>query len=232
MISGERHPSPYTGTWKDAHRCQNALVADSWTEQAKVDAYVERVGTLGPRQVGELELIEALPERVKALLDLGCGDARLAKLVSENHPEIDEIVAVDASEPMLELARQNFVSDPRVSVHLHDLNHSLRPLGTFDAVVTGFAVHHVSDDRKRALLEEVFEILRPGGVFVNLEVVRCATPRLHEEFYRRIGRSEDDPEDVLAPVEPQLHWMRQAGLVDVDCQWRWRGFALLVGRRP
>ena len=68
-------------------------------------------------------------------------------------------------------------------------------------------------------------------MFANLEVVGCATPKLHAEFYRRIGRDGDDPEDVLAHVGPQLEWMRDAGLVEVDCQWRWRGFALLVGTR-
>ena len=56
--------------------------------------------------------------------------------------------------------------------------------------------------------------------------------RFNLEFNRRIGRPGGDPEDVLAPVEPQLEWMRNAGLCQVDCQWRWRGFALLVGQAP
>ncbi len=47
----------------------------------------------------------------------------------------------------------------------------------------------------------------------------------------RIGRPGGDPEDVLATPEDQLDWMRGAGFTDVDCQWRWRGFALLVGQR-
>ena len=75
-------------------------------------------------------------------------------------------------------------------------------------------------------------ILRPRGVFANLEVVQCATPELHEEFNRRIDRPGGDPQDVLAQVEPQLGWMRDAGLLQVDCSWRWRGFALLVGQAP
>lgn len=206
-------------------------MTDSWSEQSKVASYVKRVGTLVPRQVGELEMVEAMPNAIAGLLDLGCGDGRLAKLVSDHHPEIQTLVAVDTSEPMLELARVNLPADGRVDIRRHDLNESLLSLGRFDAVASGFAVHHVSDTRKQELFREVFEILRPGGVFANLEVVRCATPALHAEFYRRIGREDDDPEDVLAPVEPQLEWMREAGLDDVDCQWRWRGFALLVGRR-
>lgn len=178
-----------------------------------------------------MELIEAMPGAIRDLLDLGCGDARLAKLVLEHHPEVERVVAVDMSEPMLEFARSDLQSDDRVEIRRHDLNEPILPLGNFDAVVSGFAVHHVSDERKQDLFREIAEVLRPGGVFANLEVVRCATPALHAEFYRRIGRDGDDPEDVLAPVEPQLQWMRDAGLVDVDCQWRWRGFALLVGHR-
>ena len=51
-------------------------------------------------------------------------------------------------------------------------------------------------------------------------------------FRQAIGRVADGPEDVLAPVEAQLDWMREANLVQVDCLWKWRGFALLVGESP
>ncbi len=104
-------------------------------------------------------------------------------------------------------------------------------LGDFDLVVSGFAIHHLDDSRKRELFGEVAAQLRPGGVFANLEVVQSATPELHAEFRAAIGRAEDDPEDQLVDVETQLEWMRAAGLEQVDCLWRWRGFALLVGTK-
>ncbi len=133
---------------------------------------------------------------------------------------------------MLELARERFAGDGRVEIHPHDLMQQLPALAPVDVVVSGFAIHHLPHERKRSLFGEVTRILRPGGVFANLEVVQCATPELHEEFNRRIDRPGGDPQDVLAEVEPQLAWMRDAGLVQVDCLWRWRGFALLAGQAP
>ena len=63
-------------------------------------------------------------------------------------------------------------------------------------------------------------------------MVASPTPELHAAFRAAIGRAQDDPEDLLAPVEAQLDWMRAANLVQVDCLWKWRGFALLVGEAP
>ena len=106
----------------------------------------------------------------------------------------------------------------------------LAALGGVDLVVSGFAIHHLEHERKRSLLREIVGALRPGGVFANLKVVECATPEIHEAFNERIGRPGGDPQDVLAPPDVQLDWMREAGLEQVDCYWRWLGFALLVGR--
>ncbi len=69
-------------------------------------------------------------------------------------------------------------------------------------------------------------------MFVNLEVVASATPERHDDFIAAIGRTADDPEDRLASVDAQLAWMREAGMTNVDCLWRWRGFAVLAGEAP
>lgn len=204
----------------------------TWHDEAKVTEYVGRVGRLAARQAGEVELVEALPADVDRIADLGCGDGRLTSLVLDARPAASVAVGLDSSPPMLDLARQRFAGDRRVEVRDHDLDDPLPQLGPLDVIVSGFAIHHLEHDRKRSLFAEIAALLRPGGVFANLEVVQCATPELHEEFNRRIDRPGGDPQDVLAGVEEQLGWMREAGLVQVDCAWRWRGFALLVGQAP
>jgi tRNA (cmo5U34)-methyltransferase len=97
-------------------------------------------------------------------------------------------------------------------------------------VIAGFSIHHVEDERKRILFSEIAQQLTGHGLFANLEVVASATPELHRQFLELIGRADDDPEDRLSPIDDQLVWMREAGLTQVDCLWRWRGFALLTGR--
>jgi SAM-dependent methyltransferase len=201
-----------------------------WGDADRVDAYLGRVGQLPARLAGEDVLRSVVPAGARSVLDLGCGDGRLSALVLDACPAIEAVVAVDASPPMLEHARLRFADEDRVTLKQWDLTECIDAFGSFDLVVSGFAIHHLADDRKRGLYAEVARRLHPGGLFANLEVVSSATPELHAEFLELIGRPADDPEDVLADVETQLEWMRHAGMTQVDCLWRWRGFALLVGR--
>jgi hypothetical protein len=71
-------------------------------------------------------------------------------------------------------------------------------------------------------------------VFCNLEHVASASQYAHERFLEAMGTTadEEDPSNKLLDVRTQLEWLRQIGFVDVDCYWKWRELALLVGRRP
>jgi tRNA (cmo5U34)-methyltransferase len=203
-----------------------------WTDPGQVEWYLDRMDRLAPRQAAEELLGTILPPTPERLLDLGCGDGRLAALALDARPSLTDVVALDRSAPMLERARERFGPDPRVTLGAWDLADPIASFGDFDVIVSGMAIHHLVDERKRSLLGEVGRQLRPGGLFANLEVVSSATPELHAAFLAAIGRSADDPEDKLVGIESQLAWMRAAGLAQVDCLWRWRGFALLVGRAP
>ena len=210
----------------------NATHGATWRSQEKVDEYLARVGGLPARIAGEGALAELLPPSPASLLDLGCGDGRLAGLVLAARPSITRALAVDRSEPMLAAAGSRFAGDGRVRVAPHDLELPITGVGSFDVIVSGFAIHHLEHERKRRLFAEIASALEPGGLFANLEVVECATEQLQRRFYDAIGRPDGDPEDRLAAIEPQLAWMRAAGLRNVDCVWRWRGFALLAGEAP
>ncbi len=203
----------------------------TWSDLAKVDEYVGRVGRLAPRLAGEAALVELLPPAPERVLDLGCGDGRLTALVLDARPGVVAAVGLDSSPAMLARARDRFRDDARVQVLESDLADPITTLGDFDVVTSGFAIHHLVDDRKVSLLYEIASQLLPGGVYANLEVVASPTPELHAEFRRAIERETDDPEDRLVDVETQLGWMREAGFEHVDCMWKWRGFALLAGRR-
>ena len=143
-------------------------------------------------------------------------------------------VAVDFSPVMLTELKNQFTSDSRVSVVAHDLNNPLPDLGHFDAVVSSFAIHHLPHDRKRTLYGEVFHCLNSSGIFFNLEHVASPTARLHGAFLDKldIEPSAEDPSNKLLDLEIQLSWLREIGFVDVDCLWKWRELALIVGNRP
>lgn len=204
----------------------------TWDDPEVVARYAERSSVPGPRDQGERLLVDLLPARTRRVVDLGCGDGRLAAALLAARPELESVVAIDRSPPMLERARERFAGEARVEIRDGDLAAPLDGLSDVDAVVSGLAIHHLEDDRKRSLFGEVRRTLRPGGVFADLDVVASATDRRHREFLAAIDRPADDPEDRLAAVDDQLEWLRDAGFVEVDCLWRWRGFALLVGEAP
>lgn len=205
-----------------------------WSSEEHATQYLGRADTIPHRVAGEQALLEWLPHRFNRVLDLGSGDGRLLSAVIHAREPV-EAVALDFSPAMLSRLRAHFEADARVSVVTHDLDHTLpQALGTFDAIVSSFAIHHLAHDRKRALYAEVFEHLEPGGVFCNLEHVASATPDLHRLFLAQLEvRPEDeDPSNKLLDVQQQLVWLREIGFVDVDCHWKWRELALLAGTRP
>src|SRR6266540_5343818 len=125
-------------------------------------------------------LLGVFPERGGRAVDLGCGSGHHAARLA---PRFGEVLGVDVSAPMLELARvrRNL---PNVRYQHRDLR-SVRPEidGRFDLVLSAYALHHVEDLDQA--LEGIRRLVAPGGRVVLIDNVapRPAVPRwwFHKE---------------------------------------------------
>jgi tRNA (cmo5U34)-methyltransferase len=206
------------------------------------------------------DLITRLYQRhahpVSRFLDLGAGDGALSALMLSLFPQA-EAVLVDFSEPMLAGVQQRLAGRGKWQIVRGDLSDpSWRDSlagGTYGAVVSSLAIHHLPGERKRALYAEVFELLEDGAMFVNLDYVTVIGPllglwdeqlvanslrlererggnRTAEELERNLcGDADEDRPDT---VEDQVQWLRDAGFQEVEVHFKWSEVALFGGIRP
>lgn len=208
-------------------------MTNEWTKPEHAEAYLARMTDIPHRIEGEATLLSELPKASKRVLDLGCGDGHLLALALSHCPEATG-VGLDFSPTMLTQARSRFADDDRVTIVEHNMDEPLPELGEFDCVVSSFAIHHCAHVRKRELYSEVFRLVEPGGVFCNLEHVSSPNERIHGRFVEAMNMTPDDedPSNQLLDVETQLRWLKEIGFEDVDCYWKWRELALLIGAKP
>jgi tRNA (cmo5U34)-methyltransferase len=211
------------------------MPGEEWQEPTRAEGWPSVRARLPRLSEAESVLVEdVLPDSLSRVLDLGMGNGRLIGLLRTRWPSA-RAVGLDFSPPLLEAARQRFAGTDGIRVAAHDLMEPLpAAVGSFDAVVSGLAIHHLPHARKRSLFGEVFAMLEPGGVFANLDVVESPTPELHERAQAAFGfgPDEQDSSDQPAPLHAQLRWLEDAGFNHVDCFWKWLDLALIAGTKP
>jgi tRNA (cmo5U34)-methyltransferase len=210
-----------------------AMITNEWATADHALAYLSRADAIPHRIEGETTLLELVPRDVQRILDLGTGDGRLLALLKIDRPQA-HAVALDFSPTMIAAARQRFANDASIAIVEHNLDVALPDMGGFDAIVSSFAIHHCTHERKHSLYGEIFGALAPGGVFCNLEHVASTSLTMHAQFLSALGwtAESEDPSNKLLDMETQLGWLRAIGFADVDCYWKWREQALLVGFKP
>jgi len=138
---------------------------------------MERFGEGWTRALEQPMFLEVLPDVTGLrVLDLGCGAGQLSLHLAQAGAA--EVIAVDISTTMLELARAQR-SHPRVSYRLEAIERVSFASGSFDVVVSSLALHYVAD--YRGLVHNITGWLTPGGVLVYSTEHPIYTARLPGE---------------------------------------------------
>ncbi len=188
-----------------------------------------------------------------SVLDLGCGDGLYAQELLRTDPDI-EATLVDASADMLAAARHRLSEHERthfVQASFQDILVHDSLLASFDFIMSSLAIHHLDPDRKEALFEYAFSHLKPGGMFVIVDVVRAPTATLEDmymalweewivgncdlskkpelsEVPRKYKENSDNKPDSLMT---QLRMLERIGFTNVDFYYKFGIFAVFGGTK-
>ncbi|MFH1877630.1 MAG: class I SAM-dependent methyltransferase [Candidatus Omnitrophota bacterium] len=201
---------------------------------------------------------------VRRFMDIGCGNGILSAVILEKYPDSSGVL-VDFSETMLKAAKEKLRSNEKNLTFamidygdekwLKDLSVLCGKTSDFDVVVSRLSIHHQLDARKIEIYKEIFDILAPGGIFVNIEHVAPAsesgsklfadyivdhlydsqvkkdTGKNRDQIARDFHERHQKDADIVAPVEKQCEWLREIGFNDVDCYFKVFDIAVFAGRK-
>jgi SAM-dependent methyltransferase len=104
------------------------------------------------------------------VVDLGAGTGYVALEVA---PLVDGVVAADLAKPMVDALATRAERCRLANVHpvVADLSHLDLPESSVDLVVSNYALHHLTDADKVALVGRVARWLRPGGRLVVADMM-------------------------------------------------------------
>ena len=240
------------------------ITDEVWKLPAIVDRFLSFRSAipLAHEQIGVMmSILKSRTQPVENFMDLGCGDGILGAAILGEYPS-SRGVLVDFSGPMLDQARQQ-LKEYSGQLTFMDLDYgdpawinSIQTQGPFDAIVSGYSIHHQPDARKRPIYEEIFSLLQPGGWFINIEHIAAESQLAVDLFNNHIVEARyaieqknggiktkqeiadiymnrpDKDANILLSVDMQCNWLREIGYEEVDCYFRIYELAVFAGCRP
>lgn len=236
-----------------------------WQNSELAQTFLEGVRGAIPLAHEQIDILSRIIHQVKPqienFLDLGCGDGILGQSILQQYPQAKGVF-LDFSDAMIDVTKTKLShSHNQVEFILQDFGkpewgESLKQHAPFDVIVSGFAIHHQPDTRKKEIYQEIYELLKPGGFFLNLEHVSSLNNGVEKifnelfidslyEYHQKQGNHQtreeiaqnyynrpDKVANILAPVELQCDWLREVGFIEVDCFMKLLEIALFGGLRP
>ncbi len=184
----------------------DAVTIDQFTKQAIPFAALHTVRT--DAEILRLIVEAAAVGPTSEVLDVACGPGLVALVLAESSRHV---TGLDLTPAMLNKARklQRREAKDNLTWQVGRADALPYPDCSFDAVVTRFSFHHLTDPARA--LSEMGRVCRPGGRVVVCDVY-TTTPEQAAE-YDRLERLRDPSHVRALPLDELRKLMRNVGLV-------------------
>ncbi|MDO8642440.1 MAG: methyltransferase domain-containing protein [Candidatus Woesearchaeota archaeon] len=169
-----------------------------------------------------------LPNKKMRVLDVGCGTGTLAVELKKEKANV-EVHGVDPDEKILALARKKIAKN-KMEVHLNKAYAQKLPFPDrhFDAAYSSLVWHHIPDHAKQDCFDEIFRVLKKGGVFVLSDFGKPKHWWLPS--YSHFARFFEEGKANYDGLMPTM--METAGFELITSKPLKNSIELLVGRKP
>ena len=178
------------------------------------------------------------------ILDLGAGTGLLSEFIMQKF-QFASLNLLDESAEMLSKAQLRLERyNPKIFVQ--PMTAPL-PIGGFHAVISSLAIHHLADEEKQGLFRRIFQVLVPGGIFINGEQILGESDwqqKLFEDTHldgaRALGSGEEEIKaaqermtyDKCATLSEQVSWLKEIGFQNAASFFHSFRFAVYAGWKP
>jgi len=135
------------------------------------DSYMRKI-TLGrEKKLRETTVELAQVKPGGCVLEVGCGTGTLTLEAKRKTGPSGRVYGIDIIPGMIEKSRRKAASaDLDADFRLGNIDDIPFPDNQFDAVMCSFMIFHMSGEVRRKGIEEIYRVLKPGGVFVALDL--------------------------------------------------------------
>lgn len=213
---------------------------DKWTDKKFASEWDSNAAIKNPTRSLLLDLLVTIIAdsymEGKKILDLGFGSGQIESMLFAKIPNA-QIIGVDASQTMINLAIAKLGKYPGLNPILHDLtkiDDLVIPQGEYQFVITSFVLHELPQEKKRKVFEFIYQTLMPGGLYLLVDRFKIDAQSLKiaylgqrswqkrksnwqqdltlDQYVQQMAEKQDFPDTL----EDQLKWLRETGFA-ADC---------------